>query len=98
MVAGSFYYNSDRILRKEYDGILKERKATEKRNAWIRELEARDKEEKDWREKVKEVTEKRKQEEDVARAKEEAKKGGGVVTKAVKGLRGRLTGEEEGKP
>ncbi|KAL8773732.1 MAG: hypothetical protein Q9209_001500 [Squamulea sp. 1 TL-2023] len=96
MVAGSFYYNSDRILRKEYEEILKERKATEKRNAWIRELEARDREEKDWREKVKEVTEKRKEEEDIARAKEDAKKGGGVVTKAVKGLRERLAGDGEG--
>ncbi|KAI4097683.1 MAG: hypothetical protein LQ339_006728 [Xanthoria mediterranea] len=96
MVAGSFYYNSDRILRKEYEEILKERKAIEKRNAWIKELEARDLEEKDWREKVKEVTQKRKEEEDVARAKEEAKKGDGVVTKAVKGLRGRLAGEGEG--
>ncbi|KAI4221906.1 MAG: hypothetical protein L6R36_006553 [Xanthoria steineri] len=97
MVAGSFYYNSDRILRKEYEEILKERKAIEKRNAWIKELEARDLEEKDWREKVKEVTQKRKEEEDVARAKEEAKKGDGVVTKAVKGLRGRLAGEGEGE-
>lgn len=97
MVAGSFYYNSDRILRKEYEEILKERKAVEKRNAWIKELEARDLEEKDWREKVKEVTQKRKEEEDVARAKEEAKKGDGVVTKAVKGLRGRLAGEGEGE-
>ncbi|KAL8668296.1 MAG: hypothetical protein Q9168_007073 [Polycauliona sp. 1 TL-2023] len=96
MVAGSFYYNSDRILRKEYDDILKERKAIEKRNAWIKELEARDLEEKDWREKVKEVTKKRKEEEDLAMAKEEAKKGGGVVTKAVKGLRGKFTGDDEG--
>ncbi|KAL8802803.1 MAG: hypothetical protein Q9182_003563 [Xanthomendoza sp. 2 TL-2023] len=97
LVAGSFYYNSDRILRKEYEEVIKERKAIEKRDAWIRELEARDKEEKDWREKVKEVTRKRKEEEDVARAKEEAKKGGGVVTKAVKGLREKLVKEGEGE-
>ncbi|KAL8645996.1 MAG: hypothetical protein Q9226_007054 [Calogaya cf. arnoldii] len=97
MVAGSAYYNADRLLRKEYDEIQKERKAVEKRNAWIKELEARDMEEKDWREKVKDVTKKRKEEEDVARAKEEAKKGDGVVTKAVKGLRGRFVGDEEGE-
>ncbi|KAL8894457.1 MAG: hypothetical protein Q9192_004301 [Flavoplaca navasiana] len=96
MVAGSFYYNSDRILRKEYEEILKERKAIDKRNAWIRELEARDAEERDWREKVREVTRKRKEEEDVARRKEEAKVGGGVVTKAVKGLRGKLVGDGDG--
>ena len=96
MVAGSFYYNSDRILRKEYEEILKERKAIDKRNAWIRELEARDAEERDWREKVREVTRKRKEEEDVARRKEEAKMGGGVVTKAVKGLRGKFVGDGDG--
>ncbi|KAL8726726.1 MAG: hypothetical protein Q9166_006521 [cf. Caloplaca sp. 2 TL-2023] len=94
MIAGSFYYNADRILRKEYEEVVKERKALEKRNAWLRELEARDQEEKDWREKIKEVTEKRKVEEEVARGKEEKKREGGVVTKAVKGLRGVLRGEE----
>ena len=44
MVAGSFYYNSDRILRHEYEKVKKEKKAKEKNDAWIRELEARDKE------------------------------------------------------
>ncbi|KAL8708628.1 MAG: hypothetical protein Q9220_006564 [cf. Caloplaca sp. 1 TL-2023] len=102
MCAGSFYYNSDRILRKEFEAIKDEQKAQEKRSAWIRELEARDREEKDWREKVEKVTEKRKEDEDTARGKEEAREGG-PVTQAVKGLKERLlqeskkgTGVEEG--
>ncbi|KAL8947177.1 MAG: hypothetical protein Q9222_006515 [Ikaeria aurantiellina] len=91
MVAGSFYYNSDRILRKEYEAVVQERKAQEKRSAWIRELEARDMEEKDWREKVEKVTEKRLEDEETARIKEEARaREGGPVTKAVKGLKDRI--------
>ena len=46
MVAGSIYYQSDRDKRKQYDGIVSEKKAQEKNQAWIRELEARDEEDK----------------------------------------------------
>lgn len=49
MVAGSWYYKTDRTRRKEFEGLVAERKAKEKNEAWIRELEARDKEEKEWR-------------------------------------------------
>ncbi|KAL8717559.1 MAG: hypothetical protein Q9225_005207 [Loekoesia sp. 1 TL-2023] len=91
MIAGSFYYNSDRILRKEYDALVQERKAQEKRNAWIRELEARDKEEKDWREKIAKVTEKREEEARARRAKEEEKvREGGPLTKAVKEIKNKI--------
>jgi hypothetical protein len=46
MVAGSYYWESDRTKRKEYDKLQAEKVRIEKRNAWIRELEARDEENK----------------------------------------------------
>lgn len=46
MLAGSAYWQSDRQKRKEFDDALAEKKAKEKNEAWIRELEARDEEEK----------------------------------------------------
>ena len=49
MLAGSVYWQSDRDKRKEFDGLVAERKAKEKNEAWIRELEARDEEEKEIR-------------------------------------------------
>ena len=52
MVGGSFYYNADRLKRKEYMDLMAKRKAQEKRDAWLRELEARDQEDKDWRDKL----------------------------------------------
>ncbi|KAL8943004.1 MAG: hypothetical protein Q9211_001153 [Gyalolechia sp. 1 TL-2023] len=91
MIAGSFYYNKDRILRKQYHDLMEQRKAQEKRNAWIKELEARDKEEKDWREKIKAVTEKREQEARDRRAKEEELiREGGPLTRAAKGIKKRI--------
>lgn len=52
MMGGSYYYNADRLRRKEYTDLVNKRKAQEKRDAWIRELEARDQEDKDWRQKL----------------------------------------------
>ena len=49
MVAGSMYYQTDRQKRKEFEGAVAERKAKEKSEAWIRELEARDLEDKEMR-------------------------------------------------
>jgi hypothetical protein len=46
MVAGSMYWQTDRQKRKEFEGALAEQKAKEKNQAWIRELEARDEEDK----------------------------------------------------
>jgi hypothetical protein len=45
MIAGSMYWKSDRQKRKEFDAVVKERKAKEKNELWIKELEARDEEE-----------------------------------------------------
>lgn len=47
MVAGSMYWKSDRQKRKEFDAVVAEKNAKEKNDAWIRELEARDDEEKE---------------------------------------------------
>lgn len=49
MVAGSMYWQTDRQKRKEFDKVVLEEKAKEKNQAWIRELEARDEEEKEIR-------------------------------------------------
>ncbi|KAF2088982.1 hypothetical protein K490DRAFT_6905, partial [Saccharata proteae CBS 121410] len=46
MAAGSMYWSSDREKRKEYNVLLEQKKQQEKRDAWIRELEARDEEDK----------------------------------------------------
>jgi hypothetical protein len=49
MVAGSMYWDSDRKRRKEFEDVVKEKKAREKNEAWIKELEARDEEERELR-------------------------------------------------
>lgn len=46
MAAGSMYWQEDREKRKEFDALQQQKKAQEKRDAWLRELEARDEEEK----------------------------------------------------
>ena len=47
LVAGSYYYAEDRDKRKQFEGVKAERKAREKNEAWIRELEARDREDRE---------------------------------------------------
>lgn len=49
MVAGSAYWESDRAKRKQYEGLVDEKRKKEKHEAWIRELEARDEEEQELR-------------------------------------------------
>jgi len=49
MVAGSAYWESDRAKRKQYEGLVDEKKKKEKHEAWLRELEARDEEEQELR-------------------------------------------------
>lgn len=86
MLGGSFYYNSDRLKRKEYTDLIKQKKQQEKRDAWIRELEARDLEDKAWREKLGRVRDVKRDEAEKA-AMEEMKRrsddGKGVI-EAVK--------------
>ncbi|KAI9729529.1 MAG: Respiratory supercomplex factor 1, mitochondrial [Cirrosporium novae-zelandiae] len=47
IVAGSMYYKTERAKRGEFEKALAEKKALEKRERWIKELEARDLEEKE---------------------------------------------------
>ncbi|KAI9652373.1 MAG: Respiratory supercomplex factor 1, mitochondrial [Alyxoria varia] len=44
LCVGSVYWKGDREKRKYYQGLLSEKRAQEKRDAWIRELEVRDEE------------------------------------------------------
>ncbi|KKK19501.1 hypothetical protein P175DRAFT_0478981 [Aspergillus ochraceoroseus IBT 24754] len=50
VVAGGMYFKTERQQRKEFEQIVEARKSEEKRDAWLRELEIRDKEDKEWRE------------------------------------------------
>jgi hypothetical protein len=47
MVAGSAYWEKDRKKRTQYNDLVDEKKKKEKRDAWIKELEARDDEDKE---------------------------------------------------
>jgi hypothetical protein len=70
MVAGSVYWDADRRKRKEFNGVVAEAKAKEKNAAWIRELEARDDEEKEIR-----AMRKRRMERGAERVKSKAQEG-----------------------
>lgn len=90
MVGGSYYYKADRVRRKEFDNLVAERKAKEKNEKWIQELEARDLEEKEWRAKLNlasagKSTSKEKQTSKQVVA-ENGQEGKGPVSKAVKEL------------
>jgi len=52
LVAGSFFYKDERLKRKVFEAALEEKKSAEKREKWLRELEARDQEDRDWRERI----------------------------------------------
>ena len=87
MLGGSYYYNADRLKRKEYTDLMKRREAQEKKDAWIRELEARDLEGKEWREKLGQVRDFQREEavrEAMEKEEEEGMKKKGVVG-ALKG-------------
>ena len=62
MLGGSYYYNADRLKRNEYVKLKKQREAQEKKDAWIRELEARDAEDTEWRIKLGKVRDVQKEE------------------------------------
>ncbi|KAI1614226.1 hypoxia induced protein conserved region-domain-containing protein [Exophiala viscosa] len=49
LVAGSFFYKDERLKRKVFETALEDKKNAEKREKWLRELEARDEEDKAWR-------------------------------------------------
>lgn len=47
LIAGSYYYAEDRDKRKVFNGVKAEKRAREKNEKWIRELEARDREDRE---------------------------------------------------
>ena len=49
MVGGSYYYAEEREKRKVFENAVAQKKAIEKKEAWIRELEARDEEDRQLR-------------------------------------------------
>lgn len=52
IVAGSFYYQDERLKRKGFEKAMEKKKALEKRDKWLAELEARDAEDRVWRERI----------------------------------------------
>ncbi|EXJ65231.1 hypothetical protein A1O7_01572 [Cladophialophora yegresii CBS 114405] len=52
LVAGSIFYKDERLKRKAFEAKLEEKKTAEKREKWLAELEARDKEDREWRERI----------------------------------------------
>lgn len=52
IMGGAYYYKTDRMLRQEIYFAKEEKKAKEKKNAWIKELEIRDQEDRDLRVKI----------------------------------------------
>ena len=49
IVLGSVFYQDERLKRRKFDKVLEDKKAAEKREKWIAELEARDREDQEWR-------------------------------------------------
>lgn len=56
VVAGGIFYKDERMRRKAFEMKLDEKKQTEKREKWLRELEARDKEDREWRARIERET------------------------------------------
>lgn len=52
IVAGSIFYQDERLKRKKFEKVVEEKKQLEKRDRWLRELEARDVEDKAWRDRI----------------------------------------------
>ncbi|KAI9656236.1 MAG: Respiratory supercomplex factor 1, mitochondrial [Bathelium mastoideum] len=88
MFVGSVYWETDRQKRKQYDDVVKEQKAREKRDAWLRELEVRDEEEKAIQARM--SARRRKDQEravvEARRGSAEGEEGGGSVVQMVKDL------------
>jgi hypothetical protein len=52
LCAGNVYWQKDRVKRKDWEKLVKDKEAKEKRDRWLRELEARDEEEKAFKERL----------------------------------------------
>lgn len=95
MVAGSMYYSQDRQKTKELRKLKEERDAEERRQKWIKELEARDEEEK----MIKASIDKRRQKLEVAdtaaNGSEEGAGTGGILGKMGLWSKGQEAAEAE---
>jgi len=49
MLVGSIYWESDRKKRNEYDELIEDKKRKERHESWLKELEARDEEEQEFK-------------------------------------------------
>lgn len=65
------------MKRKELEKVLEEKKAAEKREKWLRELEERDREDREWRGRFEEVAARAKEAEEGAKLRLRVKKGNG---------------------
>jgi hypothetical protein len=52
IVAGGLFYKDERLKRALFEQKVEEKKTLEKRERWLAELEARDREDREWREKI----------------------------------------------
>ncbi|KAK7518936.1 hypoxia induced protein conserved region-domain-containing protein [Phyllosticta citriasiana] len=78
MAVGGMYWKEDRDKRKEFDKLQLEKQRTAKRDAWLRELEARDEEEKM-------LKAKRERRRAMLKEKKEAAEAGELATAVAKG-------------
>ncbi|KAF2454253.1 hypoxia induced protein conserved region-domain-containing protein [Lineolata rhizophorae] len=106
MVAGSIYWREDHAKRKEFEKAVEGRKQTERRDAWLRELEARDEEEKAMRAKLerqrrrmedRKLEEAQEKVEGVVEAVKEKVVGGGDKEGAAKGAQSEVRDVESGE-
>ena len=67
LVAGSIFYKDDRLKRKRFETAVEDKKAAEKRDRWLRELEMRDNEDREWRERFEGVAQRAREAEEVAK-------------------------------
>ncbi|KAF2110273.1 hypoxia induced protein conserved region-domain-containing protein [Lophiotrema nucula] len=72
LCAGNVYWQKDRVKRKEYQKLVAEREAREKRDRWLRELEMRDEEDKAFKARL------------ARRVRGEGEEGGRSVTEVVR--------------
>lgn len=80
IVAGSIFYQDERLKRKSFEKAIEQKKALEKREKWLAELEARDAEDRAWRQRIEQ--ESGEAAERVERAAEKAKKAAAVAQNA----------------
>ncbi|KAF9699261.1 hypothetical protein EKO04_003203 [Ascochyta lentis] len=52
LVAGNLYWQKDRVKRKDYEKQVAEKERMDKRERWLKELEMRDEEEKEWKDRM----------------------------------------------